>query len=58
MEFLKFLDKIVDFNCEYDLQDVEVTCNKILGVAVVIFKHECKVFDVIVLEDSRFSSED
>lgn len=55
MELMKRLE---NFSCEYDLQDVTVTCNKILGVAVVIFKHECKVFDVIVLEDSRFSSED
>ena len=35
--------------CEYDLQEVDIGCNKVNGVECLIFKHEGKVFDVVVL---------
>ena len=55
MKFLELLNKLEEYNCNYDLQDVEITSNKINDVCCLIFKYHGAVFDVIVLEDSRFS---
>ena len=55
MKFLELLKKLEKYNCNYDLQDVEITSNKINDVYCLIFKYHGAVFDVIVLEDSRFS---
>ena len=49
MNFMKLLKQLEDFSCEYDLQEVEVACNRINNVSCLIFKHEGKVFDVVVL---------
>ena len=55
MKFLELLNKLEEYNCNYDLQDVEITSNKINDVCCLIFKHSGKVFDVIVLEDTRYA---
>ncbi len=55
MKFLELLKKLEEYNCNYDLQDVEITSNKINDVCCLIFKHSGKVFDVIVLEDTRYA---
>lgn len=55
MKFLELLNKLKNYNCNYDLQDVEITSNKINSVCCLIFKHKGKVFDVIVLEDTRYA---
>ncbi|WP_220607685.1 hypothetical protein [Methanobrevibacter oralis] len=49
MKFLELLKKLEEYNCDYDLQDVEITSNKINGVCCLIFKYHGAVFDVIVL---------
>ena len=49
MNFIELLKGLEDYHCEYDLQEVEVTCNRINNVSCLIFKHEGKVFDVEVL---------
>lgn len=49
MNFMELLKRLEDFSCEYDLQEVEIGCNKVNGVECLIFKHESKVFDVAVL---------
>lgn len=56
MNFMGLMKILENFSCEYDLQDVEVTAAGVEGVYCLIFKHSEKVFDVIVLEDSRFNS--
>lgn len=49
MNFMDLLKRLEDFSCEYDLQEVDIGCNKINGVECLIFKHKDKVFDVVVL---------
>lgn len=49
MNFMELLNRLEDYHCEYDLQEVEVTCNKINEVKCLILKHEGKVFEVVVL---------
>ena len=53
MLFMNLLGKMEDFKCPYDLQEVEVTCNRINGVSCLIFKHDDKIFDCFVLDDNR-----
>lgn len=55
MKFLELLKKLEEYNCDYDLQDVEITSNKINGVCCLIFKYHGAVFDVIVLEDILYT---
>lgn len=54
MKFLELLKKLEEYKCNYDLQDVEITSNKINDVCCLIFKYHGAVFDVIVLEDTRY----
>lgn len=49
MNFIELLKLLENYTCEYDLQEVNVCCNKINGVECLIFKHKDKVFDVVVL---------
>lgn len=49
MNFMGLIKILENFNCEYDLQDVEVTVAEVEGVYCLVFKHSKKVFDVIVL---------
>lgn len=56
MKFLELLKKLEEYKCNYDLQNVEITSNKINNVCCLIFKHSGKVFDVIVLEDRAFTT--
>ena len=49
MNFMELLDKMEKFHCEFDLDTVDVSCNKIEDVPVLVFKHENKIFEVIVL---------
>lgn len=56
MNFMELLKRMEHFCCKYDLQDVDVTSNKINGVCCLIFKHKGKIFDVIVLKDERFTT--
>lgn len=46
---MELMNRLENFSCEYDLQEVNVCCNKINSVECLIFKHEGKVFDVVVL---------
>ena len=55
MKFLELLKKLEEYNCDYDLQDVTVTSITIGSVCCLIFKYHGAVFDVIVLEDRRYS---
>lgn len=55
MKFLELYKQIREFNCDYDLEDVEITSNKINDVCCLIFKYHGAVFDVIVLDDTRYS---
>lgn len=55
MKFMELLKKLGNYKCNYDLQDVTVTSNKINNVCCLIFKYHGAVFDVIVLEDTRYS---
>lgn len=56
MNFMELLKRMEYFCCKYDLQDVDVTSNKINGVCCLIFKYHGAVFDVIVLEDRAFTT--
>ena len=51
MKFMDLLKRLEEFSCEYDLQEVSVSCNRIEGVQVLIFKHDWEVFDVMVIKD-------
>lgn len=55
MKFMELLKKLENYKCNYDLQDVEITSNKIHDVCCLIFKYHGAVFDVIVLEDTRYA---
>lgn len=47
---MDLLKRLENFTCEDDLQEVEVTCNRINGVSCLIFKNKNgKIFDCYIL---------
>ena len=55
MNFLQLLEILTLYQCDYDLQDVTITSNKINNISFLILKNkEGKVFDCIILEDHRY----
>lgn len=57
MKYLEVMKKLEKLTCsECDLEDVEITSNKINGVSVLICKTDKgKVFDCIVLSDEKYT---
>lgn len=53
MNFMELLNKLEEYNCDYDLQDVTVTSCDVNNLCFLIMKHNNKVIDVIFLEDKN-----
>ena len=56
MNFMELLKKLEKYTSDNDLQNLQVTGNKINGISFLLIKDsDGKVENCIILEDSRFS---